>query len=114
MGIVTDSTPLGQPLKPESCNVSALYGLFATDQEKTVLADQYRAGSIGYGGAKKMLLDKINDYFDAARKKRKDLAANPDYVEEVLRKGGQRARAEAQKTMVLVREAVGMKPQSVA
>jgi hypothetical protein len=38
---------------------------------------------------------------------------DPDFVENVLRKGAQRARAEAQKTMALVREAVGMKAQSV-
>src|ERR1700752_3631325 len=31
MGIKTDSTPLGQPLDPDKCNVFALYSLFATD-----------------------------------------------------------------------------------
>ena len=36
------------------------------------------------------------------------LAARPEYVEEVLRKGAQKARVEAQKTMALVRRAVGM------
>ena len=34
-------------------------------------------------------------------------------VEEILRQGAQRARVEAQKTMALVREAVGMKGKSV-
>src|SRR5262249_53192473 len=61
MGIKTDSTPQGQPLNPETCNVVARYGLFATEVEKATLAGQYRAGSIGYGGAKKLLLDKINE-----------------------------------------------------
>jgi tryptophanyl-tRNA synthetase len=113
MGIVTDSTPMGQPLNPEKCNVFVLYSLFATDAEKQELAAQYRAGAIGYGGAKKMLLEKINACFAPAREKRKQLAAEPGYVEEVLRNGAQRARAEAQQTMALVREAVGMKPHSV-
>jgi tryptophanyl-tRNA synthetase len=114
MGIKTDSTPLGQPLNPQACNVFALYSLFATEPEKAALAEQYRAGSIGYGGAKKLLLEKIDAYFAPAREKRKQLAAHPDQVEEVLRQGAQRARAEARRTMALVREAVGMKAAPVA
>ena len=110
MGIKTDSTPQGQPLNPETCNVFALYGLFATPAEKAEMAGLYRSGGIGYGDAKKRLLEKINAHFDAARQKRKKLAADPDYVEDVLRRGAQRARAEAQETMALVREAVGMRP----
>ncbi|HKI33770.1 MAG TPA: tryptophan--tRNA ligase [Gemmataceae bacterium] len=113
MGIKTDSTPLGQPLNPEGCNVFALYSLFATEDEKAALAEQYRSGAIGYGGAKKLLLEKIGAYFGPAREKRKQLAAHPEQVEEVLRKGAERARAEARRTMALVREAVGMRPASV-
>jgi tryptophanyl-tRNA synthetase len=113
MGIKTDSTPKGQPLNPETCNVFALYSLFASEQEKAALAAQYRAGAVGYGDAKKMLLEKIDTYFGPAREKRKQLAAHPEQVEELLRQGAQRARAEARKTMALVREAVGMKSASV-
>jgi tryptophanyl-tRNA synthetase len=113
MSIKTDSTPLGSPLDPDKCNVFAIYSLFATDAEKEDLAARYRAGSIGYGDAKKLLLEKISTHFAPARAKRKELAANLDFVEEVMRKGAERARAEAQATMALVREAVGMKPRPV-
>jgi tryptophanyl-tRNA synthetase len=113
MGIKTDSTPMGQPLDPDTCNVFALYTLFATDAEKAELAEDYRSGKIGYGGAKSLLLDKINAYFEPARKRRKELLASPDHVEEVLRRGAERARNEAQQTMALVREAVGMEPRPV-
>jgi tryptophanyl-tRNA synthetase len=113
MGIKTDSTPMGQPLNPDPCNVAALYSLFATEVEKAELAERYRAGTIGYGGAKSLLLEKINAYFGPFRDKRKELAANPEHVEDLLRQGAQRARAEAQKTMEIVRQAVGMKPRSV-
>jgi tryptophanyl-tRNA synthetase len=111
--IVTSSTPLGQPLDPGTCNVFALFSLFASDQEKADLEAEYRAGKIGYGSAKKLLLEKIVNYFAAARQKRKELAANPEHVEEVLRRGAERARAEVQQTMALVREAIGMKPRPV-
>ncbi len=113
MAIKTDSTPMGSPLNPETCNVFSLYSLFAGDAEKEELARQYRSGAIGYGGAKKLLLGKINDYFAAARERRKQLVQDIGYVEEVLRKGAERARGEAQRTMALVREAVGMKPRPV-
>jgi tryptophanyl-tRNA synthetase len=113
MGIVTDSTPVEAPKDPGKCTVFTLYGVFATEEEKAALAARYRAGGMGYGEAKKLLLEKINAYFGPFREKRKQLAARPDYVEEVLRRGAQRARAEARATMALVRQAVGMQPAPV-
>src|SRR6266852_5200809 len=71
MAIKTDSTPMGQPLNPDTCNVFALYGLFATEDEKAALAAEYRAGTIGFGGAKKMLKAKIDAYFAPFRDQRK-------------------------------------------
>jgi tryptophanyl-tRNA synthetase len=107
MSIKTDSTPLGQPLNPEADTVFALFSLFATEEEKAALAADYRAGKIGYGGAKKLLKAKIDEHLAPAREKRKELARRPDTIEDVLREGAKRARAEAAKTMALVRSAVG-------
>ncbi len=113
MGIKTDSTPLGQPLNPEACNVFALYSLFATEEEKAALAADYRGGKIGYGQTKKMLRAKIDACFAEARDQRKQLAKDPALVEDILRAGGKKARAEAEKTMELVRAAVGMPARPV-
>src|SRR5438552_3379595 len=112
MAIVTDSKTVAEPKDPESSNVFALYSLFATEEEQAALAERYRAGGMGYGEAKSLLLEKIDSYFGPARERRKQLAAQPGYVEEVLREGGQRARAEAEQTMALVREAVGLRARS--
>jgi tryptophanyl-tRNA synthetase len=109
MSIKTDSTPMGQPLDPTTCNVFALYSLFATEAEKAALAEQYRAGTIGFGGAKKLLKDKIDGYFAPFRDKRKELAAKPDTVEDILRDGARRARFETQKTMEKVYKATGLR-----
>jgi tryptophanyl-tRNA synthetase len=114
MSIKTDSTPLGQPLNPDTCNVFALYSLMTTDAEQAALAADYRAGKIGYGNAKKLLLARIDEYFTPFRDKRRQLAAVPAAVEDVLREGAKKARAEAQRTMELVRAAVGMKSRPVA
>jgi tryptophanyl-tRNA synthetase len=111
MSIVTDSTSVADPKDPEKCTVFALYSLFATEEEKTALAARYRAGGMGYGEAKEALLVKIDEFFGPARQKRKELARDPKYVDEILRTGARRARAEAQLTMALVRDAIGLNPR---
>jgi len=114
MSIVTDSTPLEAPKDPGKCNVFALYRLVAQEAEAEEMAGRYRAGGFGYGDAKKALLEKINAYFGPFREERKRLAKEPAYVEGVLAEGGARARAEAQATMRLVREAAGLPHMPVA
>jgi tryptophanyl-tRNA synthetase len=124
MGIVTDSTPVEEPKNPEKCNAFSLYKLFATPEEQAELAELYRhpmKGSelrngrpFGYGDAKAMLLAKIDGFFAAARERRKQLVRDPGYVEEVLAAGAKRARAIAQVTMQLVRQAVGMHARPVS
>jgi len=113
MSIVTDSTPVEAPKDPDKCNVFALYSLLAAPEEKAALAERYRAGGMGYGESKKALLEKINAFFGPARERRKQLAQDPGYVDEVLRKGAAQAREEAGKVMTRVRQAVGMLPRSV-
>ncbi len=109
MSIKTDSTPMGQPLDPGPCNVFGLYSLFANDAEKAALAEQYRAGTIGFGGAKKLLKEKIDGYFAPFRARRKELAARPDTVEDILREGAKKARIETQRTMEKVYKATGLR-----
>lgn len=108
MGIVTDSTPLEKPMKPDNCNVFKLYSYFASPTEIENLRDRYLAGGFGYGNAKKTLLKKLHEVLDPFRQKRVELKGNMDYVEEVLIKGAKKARAEAQKTLAEIREKVGL------
>ena len=109
MSIKTDSTPMGQPLDPQTCNVFALYCLFATEWEKTDLAAEYCSGKIGFGHAKKLLKGKIDTYFAPFREKRKELAARPDMVEDILREGARKVRIETQRTMEKVHKATGLR-----
>src|SRR3954451_23220240 len=104
MGIVTDSTPVEAPKDPDKDTVFALYSLFATEEERAALAARYLAGGMGYGEAKQMLLAKVDEHFGPFRERRTQLAADPARVEDVLRQGAAKARAEAQATMKLVRE----------
>jgi tryptophanyl-tRNA synthetase len=108
MGIVTDSTPVEAVKNPDSCNVFTLFKLFSNEEEQANLAAKYRAGGMGYGEAKKTLLEKIDQYFAQARERRKQFAADPATVETILANGAKRAKQEAVKTMEKVRKAVGM------
>ena len=110
--IKTDSTPVAEPKDPDKSNLFALYSLFATEEEKAALAARYRAGGMGYSVVKDLLYEKIESTFAPARERRKQLAQDPAHVENILRKGALRARAEAQQTLGLVREAVGMHAKS--
>lgn len=109
MSIVTDSTPLEAPKNPDTCNVFKLYQLVATPAEQEELAAKYRAGGMGYGTAKTVLLEKIEATFAQARDRRRELEKNPGYVDDVLREGATKAKAEAVKTMDLVRSATGLR-----
>jgi tryptophanyl-tRNA synthetase len=109
MRIVTDSTPVEAPKDPDKDNVFALYALFGTDGEKAALAARYRAGGMGYGDAKKLLVEKIEAAFGPAREKRRQLAADPKIVDGVLAGGAVRARAVAAETLREVREATGLR-----
>ena len=118
MAIVTDSTPIEVPKNPDTCNLFALYKLFATPAELNHLADLYRQPALdvvkrngrpfGYGDAKKLLLAKIDGHFAVARERRKQLVKDPGQVEEVLTAGAKRAREVAQVTLRLVWRAVGI------
>jgi tryptophanyl-tRNA synthetase len=63
---------------------------------------------MGYGHAKTELLDKMNEHFGPIRDKRRELEANMDYVEDVLKKGAERASILARETLTNARQAVGL------
>jgi len=108
MSVKTDSTPVDQPKDPTTDNVFALYSLFSTEDEKTALAARYRAGGMGYGDAKKLLLEKVIAYFADYRKRRTELLARPEFVDEILLDGAQRARKVARQTLNDAKFACGL------
>ena len=108
MRIVTDSSTVADPKDPDRCNVFALYKLFAAEAERAEMTARYRAGGMGYGEVKKALSAKFEEHFAPFRSRREELQGNPDHVESILRRGAERARAEAEKTLRAARRAVGL------
>ncbi|MFP3870207.1 MAG: tryptophan--tRNA ligase [Syntrophobacteria bacterium] len=107
-GIVTDSTPVADPKDPDKCNLFAIYSLFLDETEKTELAERYRQGGLKYSDVKNELFARIWEYFGPARRKRRELERDPDYVRQILKTGAQKARMNALPTLELVRERVGL------
>lgn len=108
MKVVTDSTPLEDPKDPDTCNVFALYKLFASEEQQSALAAKYRAGGMGYGEAKKALADAVEAHFAPCREKRETLLQDPDTVEDILLDGAARARAAVKPILEHARQAVGL------
>lgn len=72
------------------------------------LKDRYRQGNVGDVEVKRKLAAAINNFLDPIRERRAELERNPKIVEEVLLAGSDRARAEAQETIRMMREAMGL------
>ncbi|MDH3325008.1 MAG: tryptophan--tRNA ligase, partial [Candidatus Peregrinibacteria bacterium] len=110
MSIETDSVELGQPLNPETCNVFAFHKLF-DNPDLGDLRTKYVNGGIGFGDSKKMLFELVWNYFADARERRAKLADDPKLVEEILRKGAEKASEIANEKLADVREKLGLAPK---
>jgi tryptophanyl-tRNA synthetase len=108
MSIVTDSTPVEAPKDPANSTIVSLYRLFATPEELAAMEEDFRAGGFGYGDFKKRLFEIIWERFAPMRRRREELLANPEHVDEILAAGAGRARKVAEQTISRVRSAVGI------
>ena len=109
MGIKMDSRTPAEPKPDADKNLAIqLLKLFAPAAVGLDFENRLRAGGLGYGDLKKALFEHYWSYFAVARARRAELAANPDYVEGVLRDGAQRARAVASVVSQRARKACGL------
>ena len=109
MGIVMDSRTPAEPKPDADKNLAIqLLKLVAPAEVAKDFENRLRAGGLGYGDLKKSLFEHYWNYFAEARKKRAELAANPDYVNQVLTHGAAKARALAQTVLKRARKAGGL------
>jgi tryptophanyl-tRNA synthetase len=109
MSIVMDSRAREEP-KPDAAqnNAIKLLRLVAPAAVADEITAQLAAGGYGYGDLKKALFEHYWEYFRAARERRAELVAHPDYVDEVLREGAAKARAVASRVLGRARAACGL------
>ena len=109
MSIKMDSRTLQEP-KPDADQNYAiqLLKLVAPPEVAKDFEERLRAGGLGYGDLKKTLFAHYWDYFATARAKRAELAEDRDYVNQVLRDGASRARAQARVVLNRAKQAAGL------
>jgi tryptophanyl-tRNA synthetase len=106
--IVTNSQGLEEPKDPESCNVFALYKLFANEELAAALAARYRAGGMGWGHAKEALRELLEETLAKPREKYRELMANTGQIDKILAFGAEKARKKAKPFMQEIRDVVGI------
>jgi tryptophanyl-tRNA synthetase len=106
--IVTDSATVAEPKDPHKNNLYAILKLFCTPEERVEWEDRFRRGGMGYREVKQAIYDKFMQLFGPARARRQELLDKPDYVEDVLRQGVEKARTIGRPLVRQVRDAVGI------
>ena len=95
------------PGHPDICNIFQLHGHFNPSQLDDI-ASQCRSAEIGCVDCKKLLAQAINSALSPFREWRAVLAAKPEYVNEILTDGAQRASAIARETLGEVKQRMGL------
>ena len=108
-GFYTDPEKIhkGDAGHPDKCPIYLLHRVY-TEGAKESIAPPCRTGELGCVDCKALLTKNLNDALTPIREKRLQLLADPDYVWDVLKTGGERARNRAENVMEKVRAAMKM------
>ena len=107
MNIVTDSAGLND-IKDTNTPLFKIYSLFLDDESKKELHERYNTPGLKYMEVKKELVDVIINYFAHQRKRRDELIANEDEVNDLMNLGKTKAQKIARETLSDVKQAVGL------
>ena len=107
MNAVTDPSKIKKddPANPDVCMVYYYHKIFNQENLNTVCGE-CKNGSRGCVQCKKELSEKINQFLQPIREKRKYYEAHPEEVDEILKEGTQRAREKASEVMERVRKSI--------
>ena len=106
--IVTDSAALKDPKDPDKSALYAILKLFCAEEEQAYWSDRFRSGGLGYREVKQAIFDLYMRTFSPLRARRLELENQPDYIDEVLRQGMEKARNVAGALLREVRSAMGI------
>ena len=83
--------------------------LFEGNEKRDTYEAQYKGEGVRYGDIKRELADAIFEELRPIQEKRKQLEANPEYVDTVIEEGAKKAREIAHDTIDEVRYKMGLK-----
>lgn len=90
---------------PGICTIYQYHKAFNFPEANDIV-EQCKRGEIGCVSCKKRLIEKLNEFLDPIREKRKIFEARPNAIKEALALGIDRTRKEAKETLKLVKEAM--------
>jgi tryptophanyl-tRNA synthetase len=96
------------PGDPEKCPVFTLHRVYTPAGERDELSKGCTTAGIGCVDCKRVLIRHLNASLQPLRRRRIELASDPERVQRLLREGTARAREEARRTMAEVRAALGL------
>lgn len=97
----------GDPGHPDRCPVFMLHNIYNAG-EKESIAVRCRSGELGCVDCKSALSEAIVSALAPIRERREELMGSPQIVDEVIKKGAEKARAVASETLKEVRRAMGV------
>jgi tryptophanyl-tRNA synthetase len=111
MRAVTDSGPTERnQQKPEPIeNLFTIMKVVSKPDVVEYFNDQYNNMTIRYGDMKKQLAEDVIKFTEPFREKIKEISANQDYINKVMKIGAEKAHASASQTVNDVREIIGFK-----
>ncbi len=110
MKIVTDSKLPEEPKNPDENTIFQLYSHFADADKINSMREAFENGGMGYGDAKKLLLEALEKTFENPTQLYNEYMADTSRIDDLLAKGAEKARKTAHETLSKAREAVGLKP----
>lgn len=108
MSMVTDTNRVRRtdPGDPDICVAFNLHRLYVSQEKLDEIIPACRGAQIGCVECKKILAGCINERLAPFRARREELAANPGFVDELLREGSRKASLISDAVMAEVRTAL--------
>jgi tryptophanyl-tRNA synthetase len=110
MTMITDPARVKRTDKgnPELSPVYHLHKIFSSNQEQDEVVKGCVTAGIGCIDCKKILLRNIFSILEPIWEKRNELLNNPDTLDDIVKKGTEKATKTVEETMQLVRNAMGL------
>ena len=112
MRAVTDAGPTEHnSTKPEPIqNLFKLMAAVSSPDTVSYFNEKYNTCEIRYGDMKKQLAEDIIVFTEPIREKIKELSADENYIQKVMKVGKEKAQASGGKTVSEVRQIIGFRP----
>lgn len=99
------------PGHPETCILFTYHQLFTPEEKKFTIAADCRTAKLACGDDKKIMSEIINSWLDPIRKRREEFEKDPQFLENLVRRGNEKARQIAVATLSEVKSVVGFWPR---